>query len=387
MYKTGPSGVRTAAVAVVAAILGAALVLLLLPVVFGVNPGDLVTGRLSSNAGPSVTRSGDGKAPGPTQGATDVSGVAARITPGVVNISTRTDAPANPFFPEANEGIGSGVIYTEDGYIITNNHVIAEASDIKVTLASGAELQASKVGADPENDIAVLKIDKRGLPALAVGDSDAISVGELVVAVGSPLGFEQTVTSGIVSALHRAVPVTGASGEVSFLTDLIQTDASINPGNSGGALCNANAALIGINTLIAATGQSRGSVGLGFAIPINTARKVADDLIEGRPVSHPYIGIQGQSVSERIARQYDLPTEQGAYVTLVVPGGPADNAKLRQGDIITAIEGKQIKSMDDVIAVVRRHKVGDKLEVTFYSERSKKTATVTVAEKPTTIER
>jgi len=209
-------------------------------------------------------------------------------------------------------------------------------------------------------------------------------VGQLVVAVGSPLGFEQTVTAGIISALHRALGATSSNGQTTnILTDLIQTDAPINPGNSGGALCDGNARLIGINTLIAS--QSGGSVGIGFAIPINTAKQVADDLIAGRPVSHPYIGVLGQTVSQSIAQRYNLPVSQGAYVTRVVPGSPADKAGIKAGDIIVGIDGKPVKSMDDVIARVRTHGVGDKVSVTYYSGGSKKTTQLTLAEKPTTL--
>lgn len=385
----GPPAARskawTAAVAIISGLLGALLVLALMPAIFGVNPRDLLTGKLekASRAGVSDRASDNGASPSPTQGATDVSAIAPKISPSVVNINVKT-GQASPFLPTGGEGTGSGVIYTQDGYIITNNHVVADAADIRVTLASGEEVKGKKVGADPENDIAVVKIDKKGLPAIVVGDSDSITVGELVVAVGSPLGFEQTVTAGIVSALHRVVGATGTTGQKNFLTDLIQTDASINPGNSGGALCDGEARLIGINAMIAST--SGGSVGLGFAIPVNTAKKVADDLIAGRPVSHPYIGVAGQSVSPSIAKQYGLPVEEGAYITQVVPNGPAEKAGLKNSDIITAIDGKPIKTMDDVIGVVRSHKVGDKVKVTYYSDGAKKTATVTVAEKPSTVQ-
>jgi len=374
--------------AIVAGLIGALIVLLVMPAMFGVNPYDLVRGKIRkavSNPQNNVSRQSTNVV-SPTQGATDVTAIAKKVTPSVVNINVTT-APqtTNPFtLTTPQEGTGSGVIYTSDGYIITNNHVVSDAQDITVSLASGEELKGKKVGADPDNDIAVVKIDKTSLPPIEIGNSDNLVVGQLVVAVGSPLGFEQTVTAGIISALHRALGATSSNGQTTnILTDLIQTDAPINPGNSGGALCDGNARLIGINTLIAS--QSGGSVGIGFAIPINTAKQVADDLIAGRPVSHPYIGVLGQTVSQSIAQRYNLPVSQGAYVTRVVPGSPADKAGIKAGDIIVGIDGKPVKSMDDVIARVRTHGVGDKVSVTYYSGGSKKTTQLTLAEKPTTL--
>jgi S1-C subfamily serine protease len=383
--KRGGGRGRTFLALIAAAIIGALLALLVVPAVFGVNPYDLVRGNVKTS------RSQQGKTNGktasgtsPTRGATDVTRVARAVTPSVVNIDVRTAPQPTPFSTgQSQKGVGSGVIYTASGYIITNNHVVANAKDITVTLASGEELKAKKVGADAENDIAVVKVDKSGLPAIEVGDSDTLVVGQLVVAVGSPLGFEQTVTAGIISALHRATGATSQSGQASILTDLIQTDASINPGNSGGALCDGSAKLIGINAMIAT--QSGGSQGIGFAIPMNTAKMVADDLIAGRPVSHPYLGVQGQTISDSIASKYSLPISEGAYVTRVVPGSPADNAGIKAGDIIVAVNSKPVKTMDDVIAGVRSHAVGDKVTITYYSGTSKKKATVTLQEKPTTI--
>jgi S1-C subfamily serine protease len=333
---------------------------------------------------PAPAPSDDNGRVSPAQGASDVSAVASEVTPSVVNVDIRTTPDNSPFsFGQEQQGTGSGVIYSADGYIITNNHVVANAQEIKVTLASGTSLSAEMVGADPENDIAVIKVDGSDLPAIAVGNSDNLVVGQLVVAVGSPLGFEQTVTAGIVSALHRVVSAPGPTGATQVLSDLIQTDAPINPGNSGGALCDSNARLIGINTLIAS--QSGGSQGLGFAIPVNTAKQVADNLIAGKPISHPYIGILGQTISPSIATQYNLPVEEGAYVTGVVPGSPAEKAGMATGDIITGIDGKPVTSMDDVIASVRGKQVGEQISVDYFSGGSKKTAELTLAEKPTTL--
>ncbi len=366
--------------ALVAGLIGALIAMLVVPYAVGVNPIDLLRGKLRKAE---KTTKSTTSVLSPTEGATSVTGIARKAIPSVVNVDIRTAPQSNPFFPtQAQEGTGSGVIYSADGYIITNNHVVSDAQEISVTLASGKELKGRKVGADPENDIAVVKIEETGLPVLTLGDSDNLVVGQLCVAVGSPLGFEKTVTSGIVSALHRSVPVTPSSGQTTVLTDLIQTDAAINPGNSGGALCDSQARLIGINAVIAT--QSGGSEGIGFAIPINTAKQVADDLIAGRPISHPYLGVLGQTVSANVAQQYNLPVDEGAYVTNVVQAGPADKAGIKTGDIIVAIDGKPVKSMDDVIAEVRTNQVGDKVTLTYYSGSDKKTAQVTLEEKPQT---
>ena len=382
-----PRGTGTVVVwAIVAGIIGALLVLLVMPAVFGVNPYDLVRGRLKVAVKQEQQQDvGTLKVVSPRQGGLSVTAIAQQVTPSIVNIDIRTNPQQNQFFTtQAQEGTGSGVIYSQDGYIITNNHVVEGAQQITVTLASGESLPGKTVGTDATNDIAVVKIDKTGLPAITLGNSDNLVVGELAVAIGSPFGFEQTVTSGIISALHRSVSASSTQGTSSeVLTDLIQTDAAINPGNSGGALCDGNAKLIGINAVIASA--SGGSEGIGFAIPINTATKIADDIIGGKPVSHPYIGIEGQTVTQDIATRYNIPVTTGAYVTSVIPGGPADKAGLKTGDIIVGINGKTVKSMDDVVSDVRKLSVGDKVSITYYQGGSKKTAELTLQEKPANV--
>ncbi|MCJ7745163.1 MAG: trypsin-like peptidase domain-containing protein [Actinobacteria bacterium] len=370
-------------VALVAAIIGALIVLVAFPWAFGVNPWDLVRGKVAKKATTQVAPKGVVKIVSPTQGAVNVAVVAKRATASIVNIDIRTAPQQGPFFDIApQEGTGSGVIYTEDGYILTNNHVVKDAQEITVTLASGQELKGKKVGADPDNDIAVVKIDKTGLPTLRVGNSDDLVVGELAVAVGSPFGFEQSVTAGIISALHRSISAGSQDQGQSpvVLTDLIQTDAAINPGNSGGALCDSKARLVGINAVIASA--SGGSEGVGFAIPIDTVKKVADDIIAGRPVSHPYMGVLGQSITADIATQYGLPVSKGAYMTRVIPDGPAGKAGIKNGDIVVAADGKPVNSMDDLIGEIRSRGIGAKMSVTYYSGKDKKTVEVTLEEKP-----
>ena len=382
-------GGATFLIALFAAIIGALLVLTAMPWAFGVNPWDLVRGELR-DADVGRKEGSEDKAVNmvsPTEGATGVANIAAEVIPSIVNIDIRTAPQRGVFFDIGpQEGTGSGVIYKEDGYIITNSHVIKDAQDITVRLAGGQEFMGTKVGDDPETDIAVVKIDKTGLPTLELGDSDKLVVGELCVAVGSPFGFEQSVTAGIISALNRNISAGAQPGQegVIVLTDLVQTDAAINPGNSGGALCDSAARLIGINSVIATA--AGGSEGVGFAIPINTASKVADDIIAGRPVSHPYIGILGQTITDTIAEQYDLPVSDGAYVTRVVPDGPAAKAGIKTGDIIVEIDGEPVKGMDEIISEVRGRDVGDAVSLTYYDGEEKKTADVTLEEKPTNLQ-
>lgn len=259
--RSGWSNIFTA---LVAGVIGALLVLLVLPAVFGVNPYDIVRGKLSKAViqQKKTTSGRTVNVVSSSEGSMSVAAIAKAVTPSIVNIDITTAPQQTPFFStDGQEGTGSGVIYSQNGYIITNNHVVADAQDITVTLASGEQVKGTVVGTDPTSDIAVVKINKTGLPAISIGNSSSLAVGQLAVAVGSPFGFEQTVTSGIVSALHRSISASDLQGYgTSALSDLIQTDAPINPGNSGGALCDGNAKLIGMNAVIASSsGARRGS--------------------------------------------------------------------------------------------------------------------------------
>jgi len=367
--------------AVIAGVVGAAVILLVMPALFGVNPYDLVRGKVKKTEALeeiSLPKQ-QTNVVSPTQGTADVSSIAKAVIPAIVNINVRLTGAASSASGGATEGIGSGMIYTQDGYIITNNHVVEGAQTITVTLADGQNFPAKKIGSDAEFDVAVVKIDKTGLPVLPTGDSGNLAVGQLVVAVGSPLGFEQSVTSGIISALHRNVG-TGSSSGGQILTDMIQTDTSINPGNSGGALCDSNGKAIGMNTLIAS--QSGGSVGLGFASPINNVKHVADDVIAGRPVNHPYIGVTGQTADPAVASQFGLPASRGAYITDVTAGGPAEKAGIKPGDIVVAVNGKSIATMEDLIGIVRVQPIGTKLALDYFTGSQKKSTSVTVEDKP-----
>jgi serine protease Do len=231
------------------------------------------------------------------------------------------------------EGLGSGVIVSADGYILTNNHVVRGADTIKVTLTDGRELAAKVVGTDPQTDLAVVKVDAKNLPAITFADSDRVEVGDRVLAVGNPFGIGQTVTSGMVSGLGRAT--FGLDYE-----DFIQTDAAINPGNSGGALVDAEGRLVGVNTAILS--RSGGSQGIGFAIPANLARNVMEQLASTGKVVRGYLGVSIQNLTPVLAEQFKLQANKGALVAEVVPDGPAAKAGLQDGDLITEFNGKTV---------------------------------------------
>jgi serine protease Do len=239
--------------------------------------------------------------------------------------------PVPSFKTPPQHGVGSGVIVTEDGYLLTNNHVVDGADEVKVALPDGREFTAKVVGKDPKSDVAVVKIDAKGLPFLQMADSDQIEVGDLVLAIGNPFGIGQTVTSGIVSATGRAT--LGLDYE-----DFIQTDAAINPGNSGGALVDTEGRLIGINTAILS--RSGGNQGIGFAIPTNLAREVMESLVKDGKVTRGYLGVAIQDVTPALAKEFKLKETGGALIADVVPNGPADKAGLQSGDVVMEFDGK-----------------------------------------------
>jgi serine protease Do/serine protease DegQ len=298
-----------------------------------------------------------------------------RVTPAVVNIATQTRVRvrqnpllADPFFrrffnlaPQPRErtveSVGSGVIVdAEKGYVLTNNHVIANADKIVVTLRDRRQFVATLIGTDPATDIAVLSIPAENLTALEMGDSDQLEVGDFVVAIGNPYGIGQTVTSGIVSALRRSG--LGIEG----FEDFIQTDASINPGNSGGALVTLGGELIGINTAIIDRGG--GNVGIGFAIPTNMVRQVMDQLISYGEVSRGLLGVDAQDLTPELAEALGLDFSEGALVKHVGRGSPAAIAGLRQGDIVIAIDGQPVKGVMDVRNKIGLLRVGEIVELT-----------------------
>ncbi|MFM1966206.1 MAG: hypothetical protein RL134_1931 [Actinomycetota bacterium] len=288
-----------------------------------------------------------------------IAAVAAALQPSVVQINVAGGGGA---------GTGSGFIIREDGYILTNNHVTAGGNDITVTFSDGRVVDATLVGANPGYDLAVVKVDETGLPAVTLGSSGALEVGDAAIAIGSPLGLQGTVTAGIVSALNRPVTA-GGEGELSFI-NAIQTDAAINPGNSGGPLVDGNGAVIGVNSAIASLGGSLGgqvgNIGLGFAIPIDTASRIAAELIASGTSSTPIIGVQ-------LDMEYAGP---GARVAGITSDGPASAAGLREGDVITALNGTPVVDATDLIVDVRSLAPGEQVTLTVQSDGAEREVTL-----------
>ena len=283
-------------------------------------------------------------------------------------------APRSRSFKAPMEhGAGSGVLVTEDGYILTNNHVVEDAEKISVTLADGRKFTAKVVGRDPQTDIAVIKVDSQDLPAITLANSDQIEVGDVVLAIGNPFGLGQTVTSGIVSAKGRAT--LGLDYE-----DFIQTDAAINPGNSGGALVDADGRLVGINTAILS--RSGGNQGIGFAVPANLARWVMDGLVEYGSVQRGFLGVMIQDVNAGLAQAFDLKVMQGALVSEVTPDSPADKAGLKSGDVITAFDGKSVEDSRRLKLAVGATEPGKTVEVTVIREGNPETFKIALKKVP-----
>lgn len=328
-----------------------------------------------------------------------LSEVASVATPSVVNIATtrvirsREETPFDffddPFFrrffgdqfPHPNiprerkeQSLGSGVIVSEDGYIVTNNHVIEKAEEIKVLLSNKRDYKAKLVGADPKTDIAVIKIEAKGLTALPWGDSDKLKVGEVVFAIGNPFGLNQTVTMGVISAVGRA------NVGIADYEDFIQTDAAINPGNSGGALLNARGELVGINTAILS--RTGGYQGIGFAVPSNMAKQVMDSLIKHKKVIRGWLGVSIQEVTSDLAEEFGVKELKGALVSGVVKGSPADNAGIKQGDVILQYNGKIVEDTGHLRNMVSQTAIGSKVKIRLLRKRQEIEVEAVIAELP-----
>jgi len=309
--------------------------------------------------------------------------VAAAVGPSVVQVNVEV-SQQTPLGTQQGEGLGSGVIYREDGHIITNDHVVRGASGIEVAFADGSTEPAEVVGADPNSEIAVLKVDRNDLPAAAFKTDEPPIVGQLAVAIGSPAGFEATVTSGIVSAVGRDFPPELTRGDNSAsqaLSDLLQTDAAISPGNSGGALVDRDGNIIGINVAYLPPADT-GAVNLGFAIPSDTTVSVADQLIESGEVTTPYLGVGTADLTPEVAEQLDLPVDSGALVRTVEPGSGAEEAGARVNDVITALEGREIASYGDLFGALRDYQPGDTVGLTVVRGGAERTLDVTLGERP-----
>lgn len=311
---------------------------------------------------------------------TDITAAVEKTGPAVVTVIGIVPGQQTFFGYSGDSTVsGSGVIFSPDGYVLTNNHVIENTRSITVTLASGEQRAASLIGSDQFSDLAVLQMSG-AVPAVAgLGNSDNLKPGEFSIAIGSPLGdFKNTVTVGVISATGRSID----SGEGYQIEDLIQTDAAINVGNSGGPLVNLAGEVIGINTLVVRGQGYTGTVaeGLGFAIPINTAKVVAEQLISFGKVIRPYLGISWQAITPEIAYRYDLPVQYGVYVSRVFQGSPAEQAKIRVGDILTKIGETQLDENHSYINALYSHKAGETIEIGLVREGMPITVQVTLAE-------
>lgn len=301
--------------------------------------------------------------------------VAKTVGPAVVGITNK--AVARDFFNRTveTEGVGSGVIFRKDGYIVTNNHVIAGAKELIVSLADGNTVNGELVGTDEVTDIAVVKVDSKDLPTAKFGNSDDVMVGEPAIAIGNPMGLEfaGSVTVGVISALNRTLEINDRR------VKLLQTDAAISPGNSGGALCNADGEIIGINSAKLAT---NGVEGMGFAIPINTVQTIIDELMNKGYVARPYLGVTIFDKATAARYGYTLSIDKGVYVFQVAIGSPADKAGLQRGDIILSIDNKETNTVTDIRNDVAARKIGDKVKIRFDRDGRESEVDITLDEIP-----
>ena len=317
---------------------------------------------------------------------------AKRAMPSVVNIFTSKEAKQaknpfmdDPFFKkffgdrsgeqeEKQSSLGSGVVVSPQGYILTNNHVVETADEIEVALADGRKAVAQVVGADPETDLAVIKIDLANLPAITLGHAEQSQVGDVVLAIGNPFGVGQTVTMGIISALGR-----NHLG-INTFENFIQTDAAINPGNSGGALIDTNGNLLGINTAIYS--RSGGSLGIGFAIPTTTVKTVMESIINTGHVVRGWIGVEPQDITPELAESFGLQKKNGTIIAGVLKNGPADIAGMRPGDILLAIEGKPVSDTTEMLNLIAQLTPGKKAKMTVFRKNQESTLEITIGKRP-----
>ncbi|HET6830273.1 MAG TPA: trypsin-like peptidase domain-containing protein [Solirubrobacterales bacterium] len=315
-----------------------------------------------------------------------------------IEAEQKPSAEATPFgMPPGNGGTatGSGFLIDGEGHLITNAHVVGGAGEVTVKFGDGDALPAKVVGADESTDIAVLSVDPESVDAdpLPLGDSDTVEVGDGAIAIGNPYGLDRTVTSGIISALQRQISAPNGF----TISDVLQTDAAINPGNSGGPLIDADGRVIGINSQIATGSGGSGSVGIGFAVPINTAKDVAEQIIDNGSVEHAYLGIEGADLTSEIAQVLNLDVDHGVLVQAVTPGGPADEAGLEVGDatvgiggaevkaggdVITAVDGREVTGMEDLIAAVNAKQPGDEVGLTVLRDDSSREISVELGDRP-----
>jgi S1-C subfamily serine protease len=319
----------------------------------------------------------------PTSGAPRPAALQADSSKGIPQIVQRVQPSIVTIFTEqstgraaTSQGVGSGVIYRADGIILTNHHVVAGASRTVVALADGTRVPGRVIATDPDTDLAVIRVDRGGLQA-AEFHKPLPQVGELAVVLGSPLGFEKTVTAGIVSGLHRSIP--GSASETRALVDLIQTDAAISPGNSGGAMVDAGGRVLGIS--VAYVPPQQGAVAVGFAIPAETATRVADELLEHGRVRHAYLGLQPAALTAEIARELHV-SGGGVLVYGLAPDGPAAKAGIRPGDVLTAIGTQKISNVEELFAALRQHEPGKRVAISYVRDGETATAQAQITDRP-----
>jgi S1-C subfamily serine protease len=323
--------------------------------------------------------------------------------PGVVHIETtmKVQAPNDSFFGnpfgagQTQRALGSGFVIDKAGHVVTNYHVVRGASSIQVSFSNNERIKATVVGEDPSTDIAVLRVNvkSRALKSLPLGNSDSVRVGDQVIAIGNPFGLDRSVTAGIVSAVQRRIEAPNSLS----ISHVIQTDAALNHGNSGGPLLNAQGQVVGVNAQIETGGAGQGNVGIGFAIPINTVRDVVAELIKNGKVQHPFLGIEGKTLTPSIARQFHLPVSSGVLVATVRPNTGASKAGLKAaanevtvegeswpagGDVIVSVDGQPVPTVERLVDVIASKEPGDELKVEVYRGTSKKTLTVKLGRLP-----
>jgi Do/DeqQ family serine protease len=347
-----------------------------------------------SASGPQVVELRQATAPTTLTGrATSYNDAVRRAVPAVVNIFTSKEIKSqrhpfldDPLFrhffgdrleeePQRAASLGSGVIVSSKGYILTNHHVIEAADEIEVALVDGKKLKARAVGSDPETDIAVLQVEGGPVPAITFGDADALRVGDVVLAIGNPFGVGQTVTMGIVSALGRS------QLGINTFENFIQTDAAINPGNSGGALIDTAGNLVGINTAIYS--RSGGSLGIGFAIPASSAKQIMEQIIETGSVTRGWIGVEAQEITPEIAAERRLSSTNGVLIAGVLRGGPAEKAGLKPGDVLVAIEGRSVKDPNSMLNLVAALVPGKPASIRYTRDNKDVEVQIAVGKRPT----
>ncbi|CAA9480351.1 MAG: Serine protease precursor MucD/AlgY associated with sigma factor RpoE [uncultured Rubrobacteraceae bacterium] len=354
------------------------VVLLLLALAGGCTLGGEEAGESSGQGGANVAQ----RAPEPAAGISGdepVAQVASQVGPSVVQVNVEA-VQETPLGAQEQQGLGSGVIYREDGHVITNNHVVESASSVNIAFADGSIERGEVIGNDPATDLAVVKVERDGLPAARFRQNADLTPGQLAVAIGSPSGFQSTVTAGVISGLNRSLPPELTGGDNS-LVDLIQTDAAISPGSSGGGLADRAGEIVGINVAYLPPAQT-GAESIGFAIPSDTAISVADQLIEDGEATQPYLGVNLEEITPEDAEQFGIPVEGGVLVSEVVRGGPADEAGMEQGDVITAAGDAEVATYGDLLGALRDYRPGDNISLAVVRDGEERRFEIELGERP-----